>query len=256
MKLRLIICLIAITPVFLTNAQSFFSFDIGFNVPTAGAALPGFEDIKLASSSTIPDTTTLVATLNLGPSIHLGYENFINDNIALGIRFGYLTGLTKGSFETFFAPGVISVNTVSGKMMNISPTLTLSTSRSAPKALYTRSALTFGFGFSSKIESEVTALQASGTREFTGGSAVGFSGAFGGRKDLSDKVSLYGELALTSLMHKPNKQIVTSSDPSGTQEVTYNIVETTGPNSSPLDIRTFAIPYSSIALNIGLKFKL
>lgn len=240
----------------MSTAQSFIGFDIGFNVPTAGAALPGFEEIKLANGATVPDTTALVASLNIGPAVHFRYGNWLNENVAVGLNIGYLTGLTKGDFEVYSGPGTIAVNTVSGKMLNVTPTITLSTSNSAPKALYIRSGLTFGFGFTTKIETEVPAASVTSLREFVGGGALGFSGAVGGRKDLSEKLALYAEFELTSLMHKPRELQVTSTDPTGTQEVTFNIVETTGPNSSPLDVRTYAIPYSSIALNIGLQFSL
>lgn len=256
MKSKSIIYLIALISIFTSSAQSFIGLDIGFNIPTAGAALPAFEEIKLANGATVPDTTALVASLNVGPKITFRYGNWISDNVALGISIGYLTGITKGDFETYLGPGVIAINTVSGKMLNITPSITLSTNNTESKALYIRSGLTLGFGFNTKVETEVAAAQASSVREFVGGSALGFVGALGGRKDLSEKLALYAELALTSLMHKPKELEVVSTDPSGTQEVTFNIVETTGPNSSPLDIRTYAIPYSSIALNVGLIFKL
>lgn len=256
MKNKLTIYLIALVSIFASNAQSFIGIDIGFNVPIAGAALPGFEEIKLDNGQSIPDTTALVATLNVGPSIHLRYGNWINDNVAFGFNLGYLTGLTKGDFETHLAPGVIAINTVSGQMMNISPSITISTGNSKPKALYTRSGLTFGFGFNTKIETEINALQVTALQEFVGGNAFGVSGALGGRTDLNDKLAIYAELELTSLTHKPTELRVTSTNPGGTQEVAFNIVKTTGPNSSPLDIRTYAIPYSSIALNVGLMIKL
>lgn len=256
MKNKLFACLALVLSVYSVSAQSYFEFDIGFNMPIAGAALPGFDEIKLQDGQTLPDTTALVASLNAGPAIHLRYGKWINENVALGMNFGYLPGLVKGDFETYLGPGVIAINTVSGKMLNLTPSITLSTGHSDSKALYTRSGIMLGFGYSTKVETEIAAAQVSIIQEFVGGTAIGFAGAFGGRTELNNKISLYAELELTSLMHKPKELRVTNTSPSGTQEVVFDIIETVGPNSSPLEVRTYAIPYSSIALNVGLQFSL
>lgn len=252
MRKKLFSILLAIACSQAVCSQSFIGFDIGFNIPHAGAALPGFEDVILQSGQTIPDTTSLVASANLGASIQFRYGKYITENVGLSIEAGYLAGLIEGDFETYLGPGVTAISTVTGKMFNLAPQVILTTDNTNSKQFYTKFGPVIGFGFNTKVETEIAANGFTQTQEFIKGASLGFKGAAGWITSINDNMSFFSELELTSLMHKPKELKIT--DASG--ETTLNIVKTTGPTSPPTDIRTYAVPYSSIALNIGLMFKI
>lgn len=234
-----------------TNAQTYMGFDVGFHLPNAGGTLPGFEEINAAG-----DTTALLASLDIGLTVQLRAGKWINNNVAVGINARMVTGLTKGDFEQYLAPGVTSVTTVSGKAFFVSPNITVSTDNSASKSLFVRFGPQIGFGFNSKAEVEIAALETTVVQEFVKGSALGFNAALGGKTAISDKMELFAELELSSIMHKPKELKITTTTPAGTTETTLTIVETTGPSSSPTEIRTIAVPYSGFGLNVGVLINL
>lgn len=160
-----------------------------------------------------------------------------------------------------------SINKLSSKMLTISPSILIATDFQIIKP-YTRLGFVLGFGSiehytSEKSNGEVSTLKV----KLNGDAAKGFNAAVGTDYYFNEHFNLYCEAFFTSLTYKPNKAEMTEYTIDGDNLLSYypdnfkkielvdKYTEDTGStNVESVKRLKQVFPYSSVGINIGLKY--
>ena len=258
------------------NAQSdkgfYTNINVGYNKGTA--SINYLHSLLLTSVNTTETNATTTqyegVALTLGDGLtfgaNLGY--MFNKNIGFELGANYLMGSNIKSNSTSYT-GSISNRESSAKMLQIKPTLVFRAGYDKINP-YAKIGLLIGSG---KITSSENGKDASGntseqTRELSGGTSIGFHASLGALYKISDKISLFGELNLTSLEYAPKKMVVTVFTQNGVDQLptlTVNdkeiqFVDSFTDNSLPSNPnepdKILKVPFSfdSIGLNVGIQY--
>ncbi len=272
-KTIFIICSIFFSLI--TNAQSdkglYASINSGYNFGTGNpdyyqSAVLGIVNTNQISSST---STTEIIKLPLGKGINIGadFGYMINKNMGFEIGFNYLLGGKTTANQTNYN-GDYGNSEVAAKMIQIKPTIIFRAGFDKINP-YAKIGLVIGSG---KITN--TQIEKNGTdifidsREFSGGTPIGFQAGLGLLCQLSQKLSLLGELNLVSLEYAPNKGILTESSKNGVdmlptktikqKEIEFldSFTDTGAPENPNEPSKSPKLPFSfnSFGLNIGLQY--
>ncbi|MCK9209706.1 MAG: hypothetical protein M0P61_02595 [Ignavibacteriaceae bacterium] len=227
--------------VILTTAQSFsqpyLALHAGYGLSAASEVI----NTKSIDNGHQNVYGTLGSGLHFGGAIgFMMHENF---GLELGLTY------TKGSSMdgNYKSSGRTYDQKVYGNYLGIAPSVIVQT-----KADNVRPYAKFGFVLALPGATEEQSTY-SGTQkgEYSGGMALGYTGAAGLNLG-TDRMQLFIELALTSLSWAPAK--VKYSDASG-HSIEYDLKdEDPAPSSNPTSVRlSQTIPFSNIALNVGIK---
>ena len=241
---------------------------------SAATAVAG-EMITVRSTSTDSLDSTDRAFYSVGQGVSAdGAVGFvIAEHFALELGVGYLYGLnTVATYDGSFGSASYHwTDTVSGSLLRFTPAIVVSTELGAFSP-YSRFGVVLGIARathrSDDLDSGTTTVRES---EFTGGLAVGLSGACGLDFAVSDRWSLFAELSFMAMSYSPTDGRVTVSTENGVdklgtmttreKEVEFrdSRVENTSSQPSegmPDQSSSISIPFSNVGFGVGLKFRL
>jgi opacity protein-like surface antigen len=210
-------------------------------------------------------------------SLSLGYG--FTKHIAFDLGFNYFMGNEVTISTTKQAPSIDMMTTTKGYQIRIIPQLVISTGTDKALNLYSK------FGIVAPVSGKTTFKQ-SGTTflgldgsfnpiygpinvegESTGKFSLGFTGSLGATFNLSDNLSIFGELQYINLRIKGDKQTLTKyevngvetidSQPKSVTETDYVDQLTEKSNidpTKPTEALRNSSNYNSLGLNIGIKF--
>ncbi len=220
--------------------------------------------------------TSLGKGLNFG--LNLGY--MFNGNIGIDLQCSYLlgdenAGESKSNY-TFFSTNYYDYEKISVKnqIIRINPSLIIASGFDKLDP-YARFGVILGFGsvtytnLNEEYENNILENKVIEKWKFNGGMAFGLSSALGLMYHISDLISVYGELDLVSMSYAPTKGVMTEYTVNGADklpdlttdakeiefldEITYD--DDNPPSTAePSKELKFYFPYSSIGLNIGVRF--
>ena len=221
-------------------------------------------------------TTSLGKGLNFG--LNLGY--MFNGNIGIDLQCSYLLGdeTTIEHKDTYTLWGTNYYDyekiTLKSQMVRINPSLIIASGFDKLDP-YARFGVILGFGSITLNylyeEYENNQLQDKEVVKWKmdGGMAFGISSALGLMYHISDLISVYGELNLVGMSYAPKKGVMTEYTINGTDQlpglttddkeidfvddITYDY-DNPPSSAEPMKELKFYFPYSSIGLNIGVRF--
>ena len=219
-----------------------------------------------------PDPDTVVPfSLGKGANFGLNIGYMFTSNLGAELGVDYLLG-SDNKFNNRDAdfPGYSEQLRLSGKMIQFKPAVVFRAGTGNLKP-YAKVGVVVGVG--SKITSEYEEREPEFNysydwyEEYNGGTAVGFHGALGVDYALNNQMSLFGEVLATGLNYSPEKGKVTRYNRDGqdrlstlnTNEREITFVDTNdnvnSSNTQPRKELKFSAPFSSVGLNVGVKYR-
>jgi opacity protein-like surface antigen len=274
-NLKKIFILFSIFLSFFTNAQSdkgfYTSLNCGYNLGTGNpdyyqSAVLGIVNTNQITSTT---STTEILKLPLGKGINVGanFGYMFNKNLGFEVGVNYLLGGTTTANQTNYN-GDYGNSEVSAKMIQIKPSIVFRAGFDKINP-YAKVGMVIGSGkiTNTQIEKNLANLYVD-TREFSGGTPIGFHSGLGLLFKLNEKLSLFGELNLVSLEYAPNKAIFTESTKNGIDqlptktnqqketEFLESFTDTGAPSNPNEPSKSPKLPFSfnSFGVNIGLQY--
>ena len=222
---------------------------------------------------------------NFGGSV--GY--MFNENVGVDLRVSYLKGTkTFGGVEGYdrqiqsngdvYLTQTNDTNVMYSKMIRLSPSFVLTTSRFEKFNPFTRLGIVFGFGsiYSERNTQELyytgVILQHNRTstlkKTFDGGMAFGINAAAGFGYDFSEKFKITCEVNYMGMTYSPEKSYLTELKSDGNDVldlVTVKEKETeysdsftytsfSSPSDEPRQKEKITLPFSSIGINFGIRY--
>lgn len=257
----------------LVNAQGFFAeLDAGYGFSMAGMEID-YNSTTNDNGTDISWTDEVVSGsfgkgMNFG--LNLGY--MLNENFGLGLNTNYLMG---GKYETTYdytATGYSSSSksTFQGKMIRLTPSVIVK--GSGDVAPYARLGIAMGVGSKVMYSSDYSNSDGDTEKysyELNQGMAFGASAEVGADITLSDNLSLLACVRGVNMSWSPNHGEITEYIMDGVDVMpqltvrdkeTNFVKESTGstgttPNESqPSEDLKFYLPFSSLGLNISLRY--
>lgn len=230
-----------------------------------------FSSVNTSSGSSYT-TESVKVSFGKGVGFGAGLGYMFTDNFGFEVNADYLSG---GKFEakdistSQFAPDPsVDTYTMSANMLRVMPAIVIKTGDGALKP-YAKFGLVLGFGKIKETDEEVQGNNKE-IREFeySGGLALGFNSSFGVEMGISDKLTLFGEMRYVGLNYAPTKGELTKEEINGVDHISersvyYREVEfkekitedSTSPDETkPDQASKTSVPFSSIGVNVGLKF--
>ena len=195
----------------------------------------------------------------------VGY--MFNNNIGAELGVSYLMGAKTLTKQTLY--GSVRNNSLSANMLRINPSIVIACGFEKINP-YAKLGLIVGFG---KIMYEDDYTSAGGSvvtekMELNGGMALGLNAGAGVNYNISDKLSLFGEVNMVNLSYSPTKGILTESIVDGTDRlpdlsthekeidfVDNYTTDTYDPPSDTVPSKDLkeSFPFGSVGLNVGLR---
>lgn len=234
----------------------------GYNLPIAGQTLMVDEDFTGASDS----YDDVMGTFGKGANFGVGLGYMLTPNLGAELGFNYLLGAEYTATSRSSLANV--TQKMRGNMVQISPSVVLRTNQSGPLNHYVKAGLLIGVG--SKVTEEWNAT--SGTNyafskeEYTGNASLGFTGAVGLDYAVNNRISLFGEIKGNALTYKPKESEYVQASINGVDQLPnmttrdrYTVyldsyVDDGTANEADQQSR-ISMPFSSIGVNVGLRFK-
>jgi outer membrane protein W len=277
MKTKQLITVVALCgPLLVSNvkAQGFYlGIGGGYGFPAAKQA-----DYETKGGSGSGKITKVNYSLGKGTTAGLFVGYMFNKNFGAELGVSYLFGSKTIILDEFTATNVsASDETIyKGNMLRLTPTLKMMIGEGKLQP-YMKIGMIVGVAGKFTYEynsSDITPSESSSSQqivEYTGGVSLGFYGGLGINYALSDKLSLFGEIAGNYQNWAPTKgELVTftndgvdelhllttyDKEVEFSNELTINSNTPTNPGSPDQQLK-FYVPFSSIGINIGLVFTL
>lgn len=235
-------------------AQFQIGAQIGINLPASGIALPGFIEVDRDGTQ-----HALIATLGAGINFNgvIGYQ--LHPNIIANLEFGYFKGF-EGGFHAYLAPNndaKLDITFV-GKYAHVTPGLTVQATTEEGKIQpYARFGLIIAGGSveSTQTPTDIPNLSGQAIYKYSGGTSLGFFGAFGAKKPVSDKMAITLELNVKSLTTTPQK-LENLQNFNGVEKApTQTFVKVLPPNAPDNQQLAMTLPFSSFGLSLGVVYQ-
>ena len=203
-----------------------------------------------------------------GGNFGIGIGYMFTKNLGAELGANYLLGSTTKSAQKESDGSYVINQAVSAKQIQLSPMVVLK-GNYAKINPYAKLGVLLGVG--SKVTYEEDQLWNNNVysikEELDGGTAVGVTGAIGMDYAVNNKISLFGEIKANSLTYKPEKGSVVSATYNGEDDLGdwsnfYKETEfsdeytepTTFNPSAPRVMSRLTLPFSSIGVNLGMRF--
>jgi hypothetical protein len=257
MKKQIMLAILFIAATLASNAQFNIGFQLGANLPTAGIALPGFVQIEKNGSQ-----KAIVATLGAGLNFNGEFGMQVNDNIALNLDFGLFKGFKGGFYQYldtdpadgFQNNGAKLDITLGSSFIHVSPNIVISANSKPGKwKPYARFGIIMGSG-KATITATVTGVPGKDVSVYDGGFSTGFLGGLGLQKSLGDKIKLFAEITTKTITSYPKTLTNTKTFTGAERAPTVHYKKELPANYEGPNQLTFALPYSSIGLTLGLNY--
>lgn len=257
------------------SAQNLYvGLQAGYGIGTPSEVV-GSTTVVTSSGQT---ETNVYGTYGAGTNIGLNVGYMFSEHVGAELGFNYFLGSTVESVNTTVPTGTVTVNSKSTQF-RLAPSLIVTTG--GDLALYGKGGLVLPVGGST-----VTEYRDSGTNPFVGSveqdyeskgaMSLGFQGAMGVSYNLSDKLSLFGEVGAVNLRIKGETRTTTAYKVDGTDQMsnldTYDkevvYVEELGPNSNngaynsntddnkAREELSNSTNYNAMFISVGVKFSL
>lgn len=255
-----------------TKAQlkkgAFVSFNVGYNAAAAVSNPLNLTNTTQTGPSAYEETQ-INFSLGKGVNTGLNIGYMVNEHIGFELGVNYLIGAKTKSTEKY-TNGDYSNNDVSSKMIQIKPTIILATSMKKFTP-YAKFGITIGSGkITANNDTKNGSTTFSRTLLLNKGIGIGFNGAVGILFPINKNLSFSTELATTNMQYSPKKGLITKSSVNGVdnlagfsvynketdyvKKITYNSGGSFPNSGVPRQELAIAMPFSSIGINIGLKY--
>lgn len=272
--------------LFSITAYSQFYINVGggYNLGIANQTLLNIANqtllINYESTDNIQKIENVKTSLGKGLNFGLNLGYMFNGNIGIDLQCSYLLGdETSGEYKdnyTYFNTNYYDFGKISLKsqMFRVNPSIIIASGFDKLDP-YAKFGVILGFGSITLNylyeEYENNQLQDKEVVKWKmdGGMAFGISSALGLMYHISDLISVYGELNLVGMSYAPKKGVMTEYTINGTDQlpglttddkeidfvddITYDY-DNPPSSAEPMKELKFYFPYSSIGLNIGVRF--
>ena len=265
-------------------SQFYINVGGGYNLGIANQTLLNIANqtllINYESTDNIQKIENVKTSLGKGLNFGLNIGYMFNGNIGIDLQCSYLLGdETTGEYKynyTYFNNNYYDFGKISLKsqMFRVNPSIIIASGFDKLDP-YAKFGVILGFGSITLNylyeEYENNQLQDKEVVKWKmdGGMAFGISSALGLMYHISDLISVYGELDLVSMSYAPTKGVMTEYTVNGADklpdlttdakeiefldEITYDY-DNPPSTAEPSKELKFYFPYSSIGLNIGVRF--
>lgn len=251
-------------PALKSNTGFYVDVHGGYNLPIASQTLLVNGDYTGVDDFFDDVQGTYGKGANFGLS--LGY--MFNQNVGAELGLNYLLGSKFSATEIYGANNNEKYET-KGQMFQLSPSVVVRANNNG-SALnpYAKAGLLIGVG--TKVTDEYTDTFGTNNfyekREYTGNTAIGFTGALGVDYAINNKLSFFGEVKGNALSYRPEKSEVVvatnnGNDVLGTYSVRNRETEyldsyiDNGTANQPRRESRISQPFSSVGFNLGLRMK-
>ncbi len=257
-------------------SQFYINVGGGYNLGIANQSLLN----NYERTNNIEKMENVKTSLGKGANFGLNIGYMFNGNIGIDLQCSYLlgdenAGESKSNY-TFFSTNYYDYEKISVKnqIIRINPSLIIASGFDKLDP-YAKFGVILGFGSITLNylyeEYENNQLQDKEVVKWKmdGGMAFGISSALGLMYHISDLISVYGELNLVGMSYAPKKGVMTEYTINGTDQlpglttddkeidfvddITYDY-DNPPSSAEPMKELKFYFPYSSIGLNIGVRF--
>jgi len=258
-------CLFANT----AKSQLYINANAGYGF---GPGEHGFAYNSASTSSNYHDESVKL-TFGKGLNVGAAVGFMFSENVGAELGISYLMGgKTEAQDVREIASGLTetTTNVMSASMIRFMPTLVVKSSREG-MAPYAKFGLVIGSGKFTDVEKHTDGKDVFEMEtEYSGGMALGFTGAFGLNFGLSDNMDFFGELNYIGLSYAPTDGEVTKATFNGVDELgdldvrdkkvvysdSYDTDRTVAPSpDEPSKSTKFSAPFSSFGLNFGIRLK-
>ena len=221
-------------------------FSLGIN--TGLAVSPG--NTVLYTFSTLSSVENEKGTYGEGFPIGITAGYMFNDHFGADLSFSYLIGNKRDFSQSYSFGGAsfTSTTTLNSSIVRIMPGVKVSAGSDLKVSPYGRFGLVAGL--SPKVTQDTKDDTGELNVEVSGGSTLGWYGAFGVGFQLTDNLTLNTELLLINQSWGPDKATVTDEDGNVT---VVNFADEVPSSGAEQTLKEY-VPFSSIGLNIGLQF--
>jgi opacity protein-like surface antigen len=252
----------------------FLSFNAGYNFASGSSNL---SENTIQNSETPLINTSEVVKSSFGKGIDFGIAGGYMFNRHVGIELGlnYLLGSKISSGNSTKINGSYIESSYSSRMLQFKPSIIIAAGMETINP-YAKFGLVVGSGaiYSESTDyfqdplliQNVLTIQ---KETYDGGLALGFQAGIGISYGLNTSLSLFGEINIVSMSYAPTKSKLTEFNVNGVDQLpnlplniteaeyvdTLTDVETPDPNAPSKVLKTYA-PFSSIGINIGLRYSL
>ncbi|MGB4230138.1 MAG: outer membrane beta-barrel protein [Bacteroidales bacterium] len=265
-------------------SQFYINVGGGYNLGIANQTLLNIANqtllINYESTDNIQKIENVKTSLGKGLNFGLNIGYMFNGNIGIDLQCSYLLGdETTGEYKynyTYFNNNYYDFGKISLKsqMFRVNPSIIIASGFDKLDP-YAKFGVILGFGSITLNylyeEYENNQLQDKEVVKWKmdGGMAFGISSALGLMYHISDLISVYGELDLVSMSYAPTNGVMTEYTVNGADklpdlttdakeiefldEITYDY-DNPPSTAEPSKELKFYFPYSSIGLNIGVRF--
>ena len=271
--------------IFQANAQVekgfYMSANLGYNKGTGNvnATVGNVFELLNSTRTGYYDSTVEYVKTNLGQGLNtqLNVGYMLNKNMGLELGMNYLfggkTNTTLTSYTTEYTNSEISA-----KMIQIKPTIVFKAGFDKINP-YAKVGMIMGSGkiTISDNSKQIVSSGEGGTKDLIinrtltlkEGIPIGFHGSLGTLYKINDKISLFGEINLTSLTYTPEKGSYTQYDENGVSKLpamsvhdkekvfgnSFAYTNVSSPANEPEKIVKMPFSFSSVGLNIGLQYQ-
>lgn len=270
--------LVMFISLFSVAAYSQFYINVGggYNLGIANQSLlQNYE-----STDNIDKVENVKISLGKGLDFGLNLGYMFNDNLGIDLQCSYLLGDESAGESkytyTFFNTKYYDYEktSIKSQMLRVNPSIIIA-SGFGKLDPYAKFGVILGFGSITSNylseEYEDDQLQDKTVQEWklNGGMAFGLSSALGLMYHISDLISVYGELNIVGMSYAPTKGVMTEYTINGSDylpnlttndkeidfvdDITYDYNNPPSTAEPSKELKTY-LPYSSIGLNIGVRF--
>ncbi|HIP36928.1 MAG TPA: hypothetical protein EYG85_08740 [Crocinitomix sp.] len=246
------------------------SFNLGYAGGTSSELLGTDFNLKSATSF---EENGIYGTHGSGIPIGLNFGYMFTQHVGFELGFNYFMGseVTIDVTKTFFGDDVTT--TSKGYQIRVLPQLIISTGSEDALNFYSKFGLVMPVAGETTFKQEGVFFNGLGTSTIlvegnsTGSFSLGYTGALGTTFNLSESLSLFGELQLINLRIKPATQTITKymiagndvlstfdTDQLETEYVSTINQDSNVDNTTPKKVIGTSTNYNSLGLNIGVRY--
>jgi hypothetical protein len=263
-KIALTVFVISLFANNLFAQGAYVNINAGYGLSMSSQNINGFYNYTSGTNS----VTKEQVNVSLGKGLNFGgaFGYMFNKNIGAELGVSYLIGGKSKETDTY--TGGTTDYTLSAKMLRVIPSLIIASGLEGINP-YAKFGLVIATGstmydYSDNDNGDVTKMK----MKYSGGLGFGLYSGIGASFNLSDKMSLFGELNMINLSSAPTKSEITEETYNGTDVLpnlttaeketeyvdSYTYSTTTpAPDSEPAKALKQKYPFGSFGLNIGLK---
>jgi len=272
------VALLMFISLFSIAAYSQFYINVGggYNLGIATQSLLNNDE----STNNITKIENVKVSLGKGLNFGLNLGYMFNGNIGIDLQCSYLLGdeTTSESKDNYT---FLNINfydyekiSIKSQMFRVNPSIIIASGFDKLDP-YAKFGVILGFGsitlnyLYEEYENNILENKVIEKWKFNGGMAFGISSALGLMYHISDLISVYGELNLVGMSYAPKKGKMTEYTINGADQlpglttddkeidfvddITYDY-DNPPSSAEPMKELKFYFPYSSIGLNIGVRF--